>query len=225
MKIVAVSDTHFMHDRVEIPEGDLLVHCGDALGHGTLEELEALDRFLGTLPHRHKILIAGNHDWCFENAPEEARKRVTNATYLQDEAAEIDGLKLYGSPWQPWFYDWAFNLERGEPLRRVWERIPDDTDVLVTHGPPHGILDETSHGDRAGCEDLLARVQEVRPALHLFGHIHEGYGTERRGETLFVNASTCSVGYKPTNLPFTITLRQGSPAEDWPDPLSPPGPG
>ena len=210
MRIVVVSDTHNMHDRIEIPDGDVLVHGGDCLGHGTLEELDALDRFLGTLPHPHKILIAGNHDWCFERDAVAARRLVRNAIYLEDSGIELDGTKFYGSPWQPWFFDWAFNLERGEPLRKVWAKIPEDTDVLITHGPPHGILDRTIHGELAGCEELVKRVDAVKPKLHLFGHIHEGYGTEQRGDTLFVNASTCDVRYETVNAPVVLTLDNGS---------------
>jgi len=206
MKIVVISDTHFMHERIAIPDGDVLVHCGDSLGQGSLEELEALDQFLGTLPHAHKLLIAGNHDWCFEREPEAARRLVRNAIYLEDDGLELDGTKFYGSPWQPWFFDWAFNLERGEPLREVWAKIPDDTEVLITHGPPHGVLDRTIHGEMVGCEQLLSRVQIVRPRFHLFGHIHEGYGTVQREETFFINASTCDVRYAPINAPMVLTL-------------------
>ena len=206
MRIVAISDTHFMHESIAIPPGDVLVHGGDALGHGTLDELERLDRFLGTLPHRHKVLIAGNHDWCFERTPEEARTRVTNAHYLEDEAVEIEGFLFYGSPWQPWFYDWAFNLERGEPLRDKWSLIPEGIDVLLTHGPPAGICDRTVRGEDVGCEELDARVSAVRPKLHVFGHIHEAYGSLRRDGTLFVNACSCSVRYEPTQPPVVIEL-------------------
>lgn len=210
MRIVVVSDTHTMHDRITVPDGDVFVHCGDGLGHGTLAELAALDRFLGELPHRHKVLIAGNHDWCFERDPEAARRLVTNAIYLEDDGIELNGLRFYGSPWQPWFCDWAFNLERGDPLRKVWAKIPEDTDVLVTHGPPYGVLDRTTRGELVGCEELDARVRAVKPELHLFGHIHEGFGTERRDETLFVNASTCDVRYEPVNHPVVLTLVNGS---------------
>lgn len=210
MRIVVVSDTHNMHQRIDIPDGDVFVHCGDCLGHGTLEELRALDRVLGELPHRHKILIAGNHDWCFEQEPEAARRLVRNAIYLEDEEVELEGIKFYGSPWQPWFFDWAFNLERGEPLRKVWAKIPDGTDVLITHGPPYGVLDRTTRGELVGCEELIDRVRVVKPKLHLFGHIHEGYGSEMRDDTLFINASTCNVRYQPVNAPVVATLANGS---------------
>ena len=210
MRIVVVSDTHNMHDRIDIPDGDVLVHGGDCLGQGTLEELDALDRFLGKLPHPHKILIAGNHDWCFERDAEAARRLVRNVIYLEDDGVELDGTKFYGSPWQPWFFDWAFNLERGEPLRKVWAKIPEDTDVLITHGPPYGVLDRTLRGELVGCEELMKRVDVVKPKLHFFGHIHEGYGQEQRGDTLFVNASTCNIRYEPVNAPVVLTLENRS---------------
>lgn len=206
MKIVVLSDTHFMHEKIAIPEADVLVHCGDSLGHGTLEELDQLDQFLGTLPHAHKLLIAGNHDWCFEREPEAARALVRNAIYLEDEGVELGGTKFYGSPWQPWFFNWAFNLKRGKPLHDVWAKIPEDTEVLITHGPPHGVLDRTTQGEVAGCEELLNRVRVVKPRFHLFGHIHEGYGTLQTEDTQFVNASTCDVRYAPINEPVVLTL-------------------
>ena len=190
LTLVLMADTHGYHRHLVVPPGDLLIHAGDLTQLGSLEELAEANRFLASLPHRHKIVIAGNHDFCFERTPAEARATLTAATYLQDEAVVVEGLKLYGSPWQPWFYDWAFNLPRGPALARKWALIPPDTDILVTHGPPYGIGDLTAGGERAGCEDLLKRVRELRPKLHVFGHIHEGAGVYRSGGTTFVNAST-----------------------------------
>ena len=189
LTIVCVSDTHGRHDRVPVPDGDVLVHAGDLTLHGSLDDVERFDDWLSTLPHRHKVVVCGNHDWCFQRTPAEARRRLRHAVYLEDEAVVIEGLRFYGSPWQPWFLDWAFNLPRGPELAAKWALIPDDTDVLVTHGPPAGILDLTKRGDRPGCADLLDRVRAVRPKLHVFGHIHEAAEVERVGETLFVNAS------------------------------------
>lgn len=188
--IVCVSDTHGAHDITVVPDGDILLHAGDLTRHGLLDEVDAFDAWLGRLPHPHKVVIAGNHDWCFERTPAEARRRLTNAVYLEDEAVVIGGLKVYGSPWQPRFFDWAFNLDRGPELAAKWALIPADTDVLVTHGPPDGILDLTRRWLRVGDADLLARVREVRPKLHVFGHIHEAAGVYRSGSTLFVNAAT-----------------------------------
>ncbi|MBI3927878.1 MAG: metallophosphoesterase family protein [Armatimonadetes bacterium] len=209
MKIIVLSDTHGLHERVSIPEGDLLIHAGDLTAHGSLRELSEFDRFLARLPHRHKIVIAGNHDWCFQRQPQQARSVLKAAIYLQDESTVVEGLRIYGSPWQPWFMDWAFNLPRGEALRRIWAAIPDGTDVLVTHGPPFGILDRTARGMHAGCQDLLDRVRDVRPALHVFGHIHEAYGQAREGTTLFVNASVCTLRYAPVQPAVTLDYRAG----------------
>jgi predicted phosphohydrolase len=188
--IVCVSDTHGHHDITDVPPGDILVHAGDLTMFGELDEVSQFDTWLGNLPHAHKVVIAGNHDWCFQNQAERARQRLTNAIYLEDAAATVAGLKFYGSPWQPWFLDWAFNLQRGPELAAKWALIPDDTDVLVTHGPPEGILDLTKRWVRVGDADLLARVRQVRPKLHVFGHIHEAAGVDESVGTLFVNAAT-----------------------------------
>jgi predicted phosphohydrolase len=175
LRLVIISDTHGLHESVSVPDGDILVHAGDITMDGRLSDAVAFDRWLGALPHRRKVVIAGNHDFCFERDPAKSRACLTNAIYLQDEAAEIEGLKFYGSPWQPWFFDWAFNLARGPELRAKWNLIPADTDVLVTHGPPQGCLDMTRRGEPVGCADLAAAVRRLKPRLHVFGHIHEAY--------------------------------------------------
>jgi Icc-related predicted phosphoesterase len=189
-RIVCISDTHARHHLTVVPEGDILVHGGDITCHGSLEDVEDFDRWLRTLPHKHKIVICGNHDFCFQERAAEARARITSAIYLEDSSCEVDGLTFYGSPWQPWFGGWAFNLPRGEELAKVWVKIPLRVDVLVTHGPPEGILDRTHRGDFAGCRDLLSRIYEVRPRLHVFGHIHEAAGRLDIDKMIFVNAST-----------------------------------
>jgi len=194
LRIVCVSDTHGKHRKTMIPDGHILLHAGDLTEHGKLDEVEDFNRWLGSLPHRHKIVIAGNHDFCFAERPYEARARITNALYLEDTATEVEGVKIYGSPWQPWFGGWAFNLPRGPELAAVWAKIPDDTDILITHGPPEGILDQNRRGDCCGCRDLLGRVLELRPRLHVFGHIHEAAGQLLIGDTTFVNASS-NMGY------------------------------
>ncbi|MCI0702381.1 MAG: metallophosphatase domain-containing protein [Planctomycetia bacterium] len=189
MRIVCVSDTHGRHQLTEVPAGDILIHAGDVTTHGSLEDAEEFNRWLGTLPHRHKIVIAGNHDFCFQEPPAEARERITNASYLEDSGCEIEGLKFYGSPWTLLFFNWAFMLSE-EELADKWARIPNDTDILITHGPPHGILDETNRGECAGSLSLLHRVYEVKPRLHVFGHIHEAAGRSDFGGITFLNAST-----------------------------------
>jgi Icc-related predicted phosphoesterase len=199
-----MADTHGCHDDLAVPDGDVLIHAGDLTSTGSLGELREVEHFFATLPHAHKIVIAGNHDWCFERQPEEARRILRSATYLQDETTSACGLQIFGSPWQPWFMSWAFNLERGAALADKWAAIPDDTDVVVTHGPPAGILDETFDGDHAGCADLFARITQVRPRLHVFGHIHEARGRLEKDGTTFVNASAGAGHNPPMVLDLTL---------------------
>ncbi|WP_416395823.1 metallophosphatase domain-containing protein [Allohahella sp. A8] len=210
MKIVCVSDTHSRHELVAVPDGDVLIHAGDCTGRGSGEDLVALDRWFSRQPHRHKILIAGNHDRLFESEPARARELITAATYLEDSGTVIDGLNFWGSPWTPTFFDWHFMRERGAPMAEVWECIPASTDVLITHGPPMGVLDEVPRGpnevEHTGCADLMAAVLRVRPKIHIFGHIHEGYGTNEIDGTLFINASSLDERYRPVNPPIVFEI-------------------
>ncbi len=218
MRIVCLSDTHGRHGALAVPEGDVLVHAGDASMRGDDREIVAFATWLAALPHRHKLVIAGNHDWLFERQPGLARELLGAVTYLQDSGTTIDGVRFWGSPWQPWFMDWAFNLRRGAPLKARWDLVPEGTDVLITHGPPQGILDQVAgivpraisamagQGEHVGCEELLAAVQRLAPRLHVFGHIHEGYGEETRDGTRFVNASNCDRFYRPVNRPIVVDL-------------------
>jgi Icc-related predicted phosphoesterase len=198
LTLVAMADTHGFEDDLDVPDGDVLIHAGDLTRLGELDEIRRVNRFLASLPHRHKLVVAGNHDWSFQTKPDLARKALTAATYLEDSAVVIEGVKFYGSPWQPWFLDWAFNLQRGAPLVEKWALIPEDVDVLITHGPPAGIGDKASDG-RVGCDDLLRRVEAIKPKLHIFGHIHEDRGIWKRGSTVFVNATTSEC-----TLPVTV---------------------
>ncbi|HYW54792.1 MAG TPA: metallophosphoesterase family protein [Candidatus Elarobacter sp.] len=215
MRLVAVSDTHNRAESIAIPDGDVLLHAGDLTMKGSWSELLQAARWLRALGERYRAVVAipGNHDFGAESDPDDTRALFESygITWLVDEPAVIDGVRFYGSPWQPWFYDWAFNFPRwdgGEAARAAWSRIPHDTDVLITHGPPRGILDLTSPAEEhAGCPYLLDAVRE-RPAIraHVFGHIHEGYGQRREGDTLFVNASTCDLRYAPTQPPIAFEV-------------------
>jgi Icc-related predicted phosphoesterase len=189
-----------------VPDGDLLVHAGDLTSRGTVEEVVKAASWLRSLPHRHKVVIAGNHDFLFEQSPGVARGLMDGLTYLEDGEAVVEGLRIWGSPWQPRFFDWAFNLDRGAPIRAKWDLIPAGLDLLVTHGPPLGHGDVTVAGQAVGCADLLDAVRRVRPRWHVFGHIHEGHGITEDGGTTFVNASTCDVRYRPVNAPVVIEV-------------------
>ena len=190
---------------MEVPDGDVLLVAGDLTNRGKREEIEAFDAWLHSQPHPHRVVIAGNHDFGFEQQPD-ARHWITGATYLQDESLRIEGVHLWGSPWQPWFHDWAFNLPRGEALREKWDQIPLDVDVLITHGPPYQILDRCFDGREVGCEELRAAVFRVRPKVHLFGHIHEAYGQVEIDGIRFINASTCTLQYQPIQPPVVVDL-------------------
>jgi hypothetical protein len=184
IRFVCISDTHNrtkdLNDR--IPSGDVLIHAGDFTSVGKVNEVRIFNDFLATLPHQHKVVIAGNHDLSFEPAtfdstyprlghgrPDDhrnAKELLTNCIYLEDSAVELFGIKIWGSPWTPWFFDWAFNAERGAECASKWDLIPDDTAVLITHGPPLGYGDLCEDGQRAGCADLLQTVQ-VRGVIRL----------------------------------------------------------
>lgn len=205
-KIICISDTHD-HDLrdLDIPDGDILIHSGDATGSGTMNSIIAFNHQLGCLPHPIKIFTPGNHDWLFQTDQSLARTIMTNAKVLINESTVINGLQFYGSPATPWFFDWAFNYQRGSDIKRFWDAIPENTDILITHGPPYGILDEV-RSKNVGCQDLLHRVLDIRPKLHVFGHIHASYGEYKGISTHFVNASICNESYYPVNKPIVINL-------------------
>ena len=189
MRLVIFSDTHCAHEELNMPEGDLLIFAGDMCGYGHKKEAKRFIKWMSDLPHKYKVCICGNHDWPFYKYLGFAKDSFesTGIHYLQDSSVEIDGLKIYGSPWQPEFCNWAFNLPRGKQLAEKWAMIPDDTDILITHGPPATIRDccPTS----VGCDDLLKRVYEIKPKLHVFGHIHTQWGISFRDGITFINAS------------------------------------
>jgi Icc-related predicted phosphoesterase len=208
IRIVCISDTHGQHAKLSVPDGDILIHAGDfsAFGDTPIEVID-FNRWLGTLPHRYKVVIAGNHDWMFERHPGTARELLTNAIYLENSGTELAGLKIWGSPVQPEFNNWAFNVARGAAIRRYWQMISTGTDVLITHGPPHGVLD-TAHPTTAhlGCEELAEAVQKIRPMLHVFGHIHGGQGQLNSDGTLYVNASVVNEAYQLVHAPQVVEI-------------------
>ncbi len=204
LKIVCISDSHGQHRDLQIPDGDILIHAGDLTNFGEIEMLKDFNAMLGDLPHRHKIVIAGNHDSCCEFEPEKCRAILSHGIYLQDELLEIEGLKIYGSPWQPNHFDMAFNLQRGREIRKKWLQIPRGVDVLVTHGPPRGHGDDLGYGNLTGCEDLLDVVSLLRPKYHIFGHVHGGYGLSKNAYTTFINASVCDENDAVVNAPIVI---------------------
>ncbi len=209
--VVFLSDTHGLHDKISVPDGDILIHAGDFCNHGTMEEVAAFGKWLRSLPHKHKIVVAGNHDWPFQRKPSTARETLGDGAdgivYVEDAEVQVEGFRIYGSPWQPEFCDWAFNLPReGWELRAKWAAIPDGLDILVTHGPPSGVLDDTPYDPHVGCEELAKVLPGKAPRVHAFGHVHHSYGECRVFGTLFLNCSTCDEGYNPVNAPHSLVL-------------------
>ncbi len=207
MDIVVISDTHGLHRDLDIPDGDVLVHAGDITAYGHGDELIDINAWMGTLPHEYKIVVAGNHDRCFERDKSLCEKLLSNAIYLQDSSVELNGIVFYGSPWQPAFCNWSFNLPRNSTkIASVWDMIPEGIDVLITHGPPHGILDQNLEGHHCGCERMPAAIQRVKPKVHIFGHIHHCYGQVEIDGVRYVNAASCGEDYKATNVAQIIRV-------------------
>jgi predicted phosphohydrolase len=214
VKIVCLSDTHLQHD-FDVPEGDVLLHAGDATFQGDVGELNRFFNWFNALPHKTKIYVPGNHDWLFQTNPSLARslntepstKILIDQECILQENEGAKSFKVYGSPWQPEFGGWAFNLSRaGLDLYDKWNQIPDDVDILITHGPPQKILD-LAYDREVGCYDLARRVETLKNLkLHVFGHIHYSYGTAIKGNTRFVNAAIVDESYLATNPPIVINL-------------------
>lgn len=206
-----MSDTHGKHDEIyRVPEGDVLIHAGDVSNVGKPSEIKAFAEWFQSQPHKYKCWVGGNHDWGLQHFLEYGnefmvRDMSSSAYYLRDSDVTLDGVKFYGSPWQPTFCDWAFNLPRGRWLAEKWDMIPVDTDVLITHGPPYGILDKVGQ-EHVGCADLRTRVDFIKPKIHCFGHIHCAAGMTELNGTTFVNAALLSERYGLVNAPTVVDI-------------------
>ena len=215
-RITLISDTHTKHDKLNgfLPGGDILIHAGDLTSRGYITEIENFAKWYDKINNYDtKVFICGNHDFGFQDDNERVKGLLTgykNIDYLQDDWMMVGEeyermIKIWGSPWQPEFHNWAFNLPRGEKLKEKWDMIPVDTDILITHGPPMGKLDYVPYDNvNVGCEDLLTRIQDIKPKIHVFGHIHEGYGYVFDGNTHFINAAVLNGRYEYQNKPLTI---------------------
>jgi Icc-related predicted phosphoesterase len=211
-KITFISDTHNKHKHLTskgmgniLGSGDILVHAGDSTSMGQKHEINEFLKWFSNTDFEHKIFIAGNHDFGFEKETDiDQQFKDLGVTYLFDNDITIDGIKFYGSPWQPEFYNWAFNLPRGEELSAKWEKIPDDVDILITHGPAYGILDYAPIGGHVGCEELYRKIVEVKPKIHVCGHIHDSYGQKTMGGIEFLNASTLNDRYEYAHKPIVV---------------------
>jgi Icc-related predicted phosphoesterase len=228
MKIAFISDTHSSHKACEqwlkdlnkwdeFCNADILCHSGDISRLGVLKEVTAFLEWFNELPNRYKIFIAGNHDFFFEYTPlqeiEELLKKYPNIIYLNDSGITIEGINFWGSPITPWYHNWAFNRTRSlgkggikGGIKEHWDLIPQNTDVLLVHGPPFDILDKTWRNDSTGCIDLLNTINLIKPQIVAFGHIHEAYGLVKLDNTLYLNASILNIQYLPANLPHIIEI-------------------
>lgn len=223
MKVVLISDTHRLHNKVEVPDGDLLIHCGDFTQQGHEREAIEFNDWMGKLPHKNKVVIAGNHDWCMTRfsfgkfnrfnsvfSRERIAEITSNYTYLCNSGVKILGLNIWGSPVTPQFGDWAFMVEGEGQLTHQWKAIPDSTNILVTHGPERGIRDKSFRGDLCGCSALRERISRLpNLRLHTYGHIHEGAGvTEATPENNYISANASIVNelYAVVNKPIVMDL-------------------
>ena len=215
-RITFISDTHTKHDKLNgfLDGGDMLIHAGDLTGRGYITEIENFMKWYDKINNYDtKIFIAGNHDFGFQHDNQKLLGLLTGyktIDYLEDELMMVgedyeNMIKIWGTPWQPEFHNWAFNLPRSEKLKEKWGMIPMNTDILITHGPPLGKLDYVRYpNENVGCEELMKRVEEVKPKIHVFGHIHEGYGYVFDGNTHYINAAVLNGRYEFRNKPVTV---------------------
>ena len=208
MKIVVISDTHGQHAKLKLPKGEVLVHAGDLTLTGNKTDTLRFLNWFGKQDFQHKIFVAGNHDFFFEKESTAQIEKIIppGITYLKDSGTTVNGLSVWGSPVTPWFQNWAFNRQPGDDIKRHWNLIPSGTDILITHGPVYGTLDQNAEGQHIGCKDLLQKVKEIQPAVHLFGHIHESYGISVKYRVKFMNASVLNERYQLVNKPLELEL-------------------
>lgn len=219
IRLVIISDTHGKHSQIkhalgDIPDGDILIHAGDVSNVGDFWDIERFINWFNSQPFDDKVFIAGNHDFGFERDRYAATIRVRELQeegwdihYLEDSGVEIKGLKFWGTPITSPFFNWAF-MEESDKRVEHWNLIEDDTDILITHGPPYKILDFSKYGsEHCGCPYLEAAVKNrIKPLVHTFGHIHGEYGTEEGMDTLFINASTLNERYMVRNKPIVVDV-------------------
>lgn len=206
MKFVVIADTHGFHRDLELPQGDVLIHAGDISDQGSKEEVVDFLEWFSAQSHTHKVFIGGNHDIFLDENPVDLLEVLpANVVYLNNRGYQIDHIKLWGSPTTPDFEDWAFGKYRDD-MAVHWKYMPDNIDILITHTPPWGILDQSSAWVSLGCKALLEKVKELQPQYHIFGHIHASYGTLKLEETIYMNASILDSYRGPVNAPIVFNI-------------------
>lgn len=211
-KIVCLSDTHGFHDSVVVPNGDILIHCGDFSKHGELVDTIQFLKWYENHPHQFKYLIAGNHDWLPYREPklfqELLVEHAPSVRYLEDDYCDDSGLIIYGSPWTPEYHGWAF-MKNEQQMQGIRESMPEYADIVAVHGPPRGVLDKVIRGfERVGCRFLWRQLTKIRPKLVLFGHIHEGRGHITKEGIDFYNCSVVGLYYKVEYEPYVIEMKE-----------------
>lgn len=218
MRLVICSDTHGFHDKLNVPDGDIFIHCGDSTINGERYEIERFLNWIVSLPHKYKIFINGNHELdVYKKNNMKSLVKDKNVYgdlyYLENSGVTINNINFWGSPNTPEFFYWAYMYERKD-AKKVWENIPNNTDVLITHGPAYGYLDKVIPINRypntnSGCKELLIKIQEIKPSISAFGHIHSEYGIRNSTfNTLFINASICDDNYNIKNKPIVIDIEK-----------------
>jgi Icc-related predicted phosphoesterase len=211
-KIVCISDTHGKHRQINIPECDILIHAGDESLYGDRDEIEDFGEWLNEQNAGHIIWTPGNHSVEFEKRLPYSRNWLLGvcpaANILINETIEIEGIKIFGSPYTPFFMDWGFQAARTEEeqiFRRIphiqefWDLIQPGTDIIVTHGQPYRVLDQLPSGEFIGDYNLMATIIDIKPDLVIGGHIHSAHGQEHIDGTSFYNVSICDERYLPIN--------------------------
>lgn len=208
MKLVCIADTHREEWNTKIPHGDILIHAGD-FDIYDYKDLQNVKTFLDEETHSRKIIIGGNHDFLLQTISKsyvQSVMQTKDIAYLENETIEIKGIKFWGSPNTRIFMNWAFMLT-AEQLKENWAQIPEDIDIVITHGPPFGILDQaTETGTHLGCPFLRARIKEIKPKYHIFGHIHGGYGVYQDEHTTYINCSLLDEEYELINDPIVVEI-------------------
>lgn len=220
MKLVFLSDVHNRIARMRIPAGDVLVITGDLTMQGTTKELIKFNADIGMIRkqggYKEVVVIAGNHDMVAEEDYYMTKSLLGNAIYLEDEPLELYGYKWYGSPWTPYCGEWAFQFHNQDMAMRCWSKIPEDTEILLTHTPPHGTLDTEPHGFRLPSDegwpnlgdrilrDRLSKLKKLK--VHAFGHIHGGHGRQVKNGITFINGASLERDYTTVQTPEVVEL-------------------
>lgn len=230
MRIIVISDTHGRHNNmtyhvenfIDKNQDTYLIHAGDISNVGEETDVTKFVHWFQNLKgFSSKIFIAGNHDLSFENKEpwlhhliNDENLSQSDCYYLEDSFMTITDpefstpIKIYGSPWQPRFFDWAFNVDR-DKIHVYWEKIPEDTSILITHGPVNGMVDKViNRSEHLGCKSLYEHILRVKPKIHICGHIHSGNGAIETNDTVFINASICTEQYKPIQKPIIVDLTE-----------------